>query len=103
MVDFSIVWYAACYTFQTVVCLLVNILLKSSSRPIKNTVKLSTLVQRCRQNAENGKTRLMQELEGLLPDPQGNAEPQHIWVSFPISVKRRFFPLPANALAGKMA
>ena len=39
IVDFNILWYAACYTFQTVVYLFVNILLKSASRPIKNTLK----------------------------------------------------------------
>ena len=39
IVDFNILWYAACNTFQTLVYLFVNILLKSASRPIKNTLK----------------------------------------------------------------
>ena len=60
MVDSNMMWYAACYTFPTVICLPVNILLKSASRPDNYTSKLSTLVQRCHQNAENGKDPLMQ-------------------------------------------
>ena len=59
-IDSNTIWYAACYTFQTVVWLPVNILLKSVSRPIKHVrSKLSTLVQRC-PSEDNGKNLHMQ-------------------------------------------
>ena len=80
----------------------VNILLKSTSTPIENTLKTyhtcSTLPSECGKWQKF--THANESDEGLLlEDPQGNAGPQHIWVNFPISVKRIFFFLHlANAL-----
>ena len=77
---------------QTVVCLPVNILLKSRSGPIENTLK--TCCTCSKLPPECIKWQIFthaKEAEDGPPDPQGNAEPQHIWVNFPISVERIYF------------